>query len=48
MGLQERLVLAVIEALGDDDPFVVVGVGKCELVVRWGENVDERLVPRDE
>lgn len=33
--LRERVVIAVIEALTDDDPFVLVAIGDHEIHVNW-------------
>lgn len=35
--LRERLVLAVIEALQDGDPTLIVGIGDQELKIGWSE-----------
>ena len=34
-GLRERLVLALLDALADGDPLLVIGVGDDELRVGW-------------
>lgn len=40
--LIERLLLAVVEALKDDDPLLVIGVGENHIEVRWkDEDADQ-------
>ena len=44
MTLLERLLLAVVEELDDDDPFLVIGVGKNQIELRWedDDNADQQ------
>lgn len=44
MTLLERLLLAVVNELGDDDPFLVIGVGKNQIELRWedDDNADQQ------
>lgn len=37
MTLTDRIMLAVVEALGDGDPIVEIGVGDNQIVLSWRE-----------
>lgn len=36
--LLNRIVLAAIDCLHDEDPFLVIGIGDNELRIKWDEN----------
>jgi hypothetical protein len=33
--MTERLIRAVIDALGDDGPFLLIGIGDQEISLKW-------------
>lgn len=45
MNLIDRIMLAVVKALNDDDPIVQIGVGDRQIVVSWPEERLAEVLP---
>ena len=45
MSLMDRILLAVVEALDDDDPIVLIGVGDRQLMLSWPEQGLAEVLP---